>query len=468
MLHPSRLGSHTAHPVIPMYIKDFEIENIRGFQGAHHASLTHHDGTHAGWTVIAGRNGSGKSTLLRALALATIGPWQAPALVGVFESWVNYGADTGSIKATLLPHECDTYENSKHYPLEIPLETIWKKDHSNNNISTIDINSLIRLKNFQSIAGPWHEKQDQPNIWPHKNKGWFLASYGPYRHLGVMPQEISRLSLDPTLARVLNLFYETSTLSGAVDWLISLHFKSLEGDAQSKELLNKLKPFISDGLLPEHSSIEKITSEDVWIKHPKRHTIVGLSQNSDGYRTVLAIVADILRRLYECYGRLDIESVEGRLVCTMPGVVLIDEVDAHMHVSWQQKIGPWLTEHFPNIQFIVSTHSPFICQAAKSILRLPTPSEGGEIERLDERTLKTIRFGTIDDAVLSSLFGLEHAHSPASEAVRREVAHLESKILRQKATQEEIDTYKTYKASLPDTLGDVAKQRARAIMNTEE
>jgi predicted ATP-binding protein involved in virulence len=44
-----------------------------------------------------------------------------------------------------------------------------------------------------------------------------------------------------------------------------------------------------------------------------------------------------------------------------------------MHVEWQQKIGFWLTSHFPNIQFLTTSHSPFICQAAgpRGVIRLP-------------------------------------------------------------------------------------------------
>lgn len=47
------------------------------------------------------------------------------------------------------------------------------------------------------------------------------------------------------------------------------------------------------------------------------------------------------------------------------GVVLIDEVDAHLHPTWQTRIGQWFTKYFPNIQFIVTTHSPLVCRACE-------------------------------------------------------------------------------------------------------
>src|SRR5438132_1106565 len=62
-------------------------------------------------------------------------------------------------------------------------------------------------------------------------------------------------------------------------------------------------------------------------------------------------------------------------VFDFPGVVLIDEVDSHLHPEWQRQIGFWLKRHFPKMQFIVTTHSPLICQAAdvKGLFHLPAP-----------------------------------------------------------------------------------------------
>ena len=68
------------------------------------------------------------------------------------------------------------------------------------------------------------------------------------------------------------------------------------------------------------------------------------------------------------------------------GVILIDEIDAHLHPAWQKRIGFWLKAHFPNIQFIVTTHSPFICQAADIIRGTASAEDQAELEQL----LKTL------------------------------------------------------------------------------
>jgi predicted ATP-binding protein involved in virulence len=76
-----------------------------------------------------------------------------------------------------------------------------------------------------------------------------------------------------------------------------------------------------------------------------------IEQLSDGYRTTLAMVMDIAARMAEA-------NPDMQDTLDTEGIVLIDEVDLHLHPGWQQKILPELTQTFPNIQFIVSTHSP--------------------------------------------------------------------------------------------------------------
>ena len=74
------------------------------------------------------------------------------------------------------------------------------------------------------------------------------------------------------------------------------------------------------------------------------------NQLSDGYSAVIHIVAELLMRM-EGMGRQDY---------AMPGIVLIDEIETHLHIKLQKTILPFLTSFFPNIQFIVTTHSPFV------------------------------------------------------------------------------------------------------------
>ena len=123
------------------------------------------------------------------------------------------------------------------------------------------------------------------------------------------------------------------------------------------------------------------------------------------------------------------------------GVVIIDEVDAHLHPTWQQRIGRWFCEHFPNVQFIVSTHSPLVCQSAEngSIYVLPrsgTDERGGMVKGAD---LKRLVYGTVLDAYGTEAFGREAAltRSPSSRDMHRRLATLNNTEIRRRLTADE-------------------------------
>lgn len=186
---------------------------------------------------------------------------------------------------------------------------------------------------------------------------------------------------------------------------------------------------------------------------------------SDGYRTMAALVMDLARQLHATYQEFKLVQQRGTLCVPYPGVVLIDEVELHLHVSWQRKIGFWLKRHFPNIQFIVTTHSPFVCQAAdpKGLIRLPAPGEERTAEHVSEELYRTVVNGTVDEAVLTELFGLEHVHSDESEKLRTRVAELEARVVMGSATEEERAELDRLTAQLPSTGSALVDRAMRSL-----
>ena len=81
---------------------------------------------------------------------------------------------------------------------------------------------------------------------------------------------------------------------------------------------------------------------------------------SSGYQAVLDIVLDIMMRMQYQSKR--------SFVFNLPGIVIIDEIDAHLHLELQKNILPFLTTFFPNIQFIVTSHSPFILNSIENVV----------------------------------------------------------------------------------------------------
>ena len=107
---------------------------------------------------------------------------------------------------------------------------------------------------------------------------------------------------------------------------------------------------------------------------------------SDGYRSVLSMVADIAHRMAVLNPQLDDAILE------TPGVIIIDEVELHLHPGWQKRILKDLTSVFPNIQFIVSTHSPEVITSYKeaNLILLKHEGSASQIESAYGKDVNTV------------------------------------------------------------------------------
>jgi predicted ATP-binding protein involved in virulence len=131
-------------------------------------------------------------------------------------------------------------------------------------------------------------------------------------------------------------------------------------------VLNAVRRAVSD-FMPERFSDPHIEIHPLRFVVEERDTDtrrqLRIEQLSDGYKIVLAMVADIAARMAEA-------NPEKEDILSTPGLVLIDEVDLHLHPLWQRTIIRQLVTTFPNVQFIVSTHSPIIVVGASEIAQV--------------------------------------------------------------------------------------------------
>jgi energy-coupling factor transporter ATP-binding protein EcfA2 len=300
----------------------------------------------------------------------------------------------------------------------------------------------------------------------------FLAGYGPYRRLTGHAVDAQRLMDGPEpIARVVSLFREDASLVESVGWLKEIYLQRLENKPGAFELEKTVLDLLDDGLLPDDVRVDQVDSDGLWVF--QRGVRLPLRELSDGYRTVAALVMDIVRHLHRSFGMLTIERAEendGQFWRVLHvGVVLIDEVDLHLHIAWQKRIGFWLKRHFPNIQFLVTTHSPFICQAAdpRGLVRLPAPGEERSAEHVSEDLYNTVVHGSLDEAILTELFGLESLYSRETEQLRDAVAHLEAKVQTGTATNGERQELLELRSKLPRTMSSSVDQALRALLIEE-
>ena len=178
-----------------------------------------------------------------------------------------------------------------------------------------------------------------------------------------------------------------------------------------------------------------------------------VEQLSDGFRSVLSMTFELLRGMVVAYGEetfLDALDA-GTTSIGLPGVVGIDEVDAHLHPAWQARIGGWLTSRFPNVQFFVTTHSPIICRSADrgTIWRLPTPGTAEEAHQVTGQDWERLVHGSILDALDTACFGEDLTRSDASQRLMEELATLNMRRSRGRLAEDEERRRQELQRALP-------------------
>lgn len=126
---------------------------------------------------------------------------------------------------------------------------------------------------------------------------------------------------------------------------------------------------------PDSRKYDRIEIEAQTLIFYKKTGVVTMpveaAQLSVGEQNIMALVGDLVKRAVQLNVMLfnvDFDLEEGTLsnpLRNTPGIVLIDEIDLHLHPRWQREIVPKLREHFPRMQFVVTTHSPFVLQGIK-------------------------------------------------------------------------------------------------------
>lgn len=411
-----------------MHLRRVVLHDIKGFEKAE-LDLCPNGSTFPGWAVITGDNGSGKTALLRAMALAIVGPDDGRQLVPDLRGWVAHGKDRGTVSVEIKPdHEVDRTEKGG-YPVK---GTFW---------SEVEVDATTAVPAISSTDVFTNKKKGATNgPWAISTAAWFAVAYGPFRRLyGTSPDAQRVMMIPGRIPRFGTLFREDATLGEAEQWIQDLEYKKAVDKREAEgEALENLIALVRDDFLRHGVAVEKVNSDGVWLRDTADR-LMSLVDMSEGYRSALAMLVDIYRHMVAVYGP-DVVSTgaDGHCVVNKPGVVLIDEIDTHLHPDWQRDIGFWFKAHFPEVQFIVTSHSPLVCPAADGgrIYHLPQPGTGSAF-RLQKDDYETVVSGKPDEILLTPAFGLEHTRSPRAVRGRERHALLVSKRLEADLTEDE-------------------------------
>ena len=390
-----------------MYIKTLHLENVKAFPELKF-DLERPDGTYAGWTAFVGGNSSGKSTLLRAIALALMGPEAGNRLTGPAAGWILKGQTKASSVVTLSwDKQQDEFKKGGKLPgdsFEAGVRWFFeKKGDEVPQFRAAEKRNAAGGRIITAERGPWSPNSD----------GWFAAGYGPMRRLTGSSSESMRSTLTKDdESRFVTLFREDAALSESEEWLRRMHARSIESKSRDQaKILEGVKVLMGDGLLPNGMKISRITVDRVYVQDGQKVELP-MRDISDGCRSVYATILDLVHGLYEVYGADGLFETDkgGHPVVKRPGVVIVDEIEAHLHPAWQRDIPYWLKTHFPQIQFLVSTHSPLIAQAAdpNGLFILPLQNDYDSKPRpATEVEYEKIRWGSAHKTVLGIAFGLD-------------------------------------------------------------
>lgn len=159
-----------------------------------------------------------------------------------------------------------------------------------------------------------------------------------------------------------NAFNAGIDFSSTLTWFIEKSSEEAMQGRRKRDLdytipeLDAARKAVSKALGDYNEPYADGTPPQLFITHTATPDIpLNIQQLSDGYRTMLALVMDLARRMALAAQKYKNEI---KNALDYPAIVLIDEVELHLHPAWQQRVLPSLLEIFPNTQFIVTTHSP--------------------------------------------------------------------------------------------------------------
>lgn len=342
-----------------MLLERITLHNFRGFEDL---ELTFHPNM----TVLVGANGSGKSTILEAIATA---------VSTIFVKMDNLTAKSiEKNQANIKPIVTgSTKEVQEQYPVEISAvanvlnETIeWKRslNSSKGKTTIIDAKNIIesgigiqkRLRqgddtlilpviSYYGTGRLWdYHREKQNNIFKSSNRiNGYVDCVDGTANIKLMMKWFAQMTVQKYQNKELGLkdIPELEAVYSAMEAC----YKRITGNDTVK---------IQYSMATEEIEISYRNEKDELMR-------ISIDQLSDGYKGTISLVADIAYRM----AVLNPQLFEN--ICTeTPGIVLIDEVDLHLHPSWQHRVLGDLAAIFPKVQFIVSTHAPAVISTVKS------------------------------------------------------------------------------------------------------
>ncbi len=347
-----------------MYLRHLHVKNVKLLRDVA-IDFVDADGRPRMWTVFVGENRLCKTTLLQTIGVAASGRDKGTHLAtDVIDSW----PDLRRPKATIeIDAEFEFSEERHARRAYLPNVGLLDRTFA----GPPKLRSRLSLSADRSVFDGESEfdtpvaNSTDPLAWArHENVAdWFVAGYGASRLLRTAGSADLQRRPDPSLDRLKPLFGAELLGTGFMDLL---GVELAHGFAKILQAV-----FVDGGLLPAVTALElrgrggiRSTSHlidsqrfEMNIRDDAGKRIrVPATWLSQGYQSVIAWLSDVI-------GQILLEAGEAVPADQMEGVVLVDEIDLHLHPTWQVQLVPALKRVFPRLQFIATTHSAMVLPA---------------------------------------------------------------------------------------------------------
>jgi energy-coupling factor transporter ATP-binding protein EcfA2 len=438
----SKTDSPTANE--PVYFLSLEVESVRCFGPKQRLDLSDGNGRPAQWTILLGNNGTGKTTVLQ--CLASCNQYQ-------FGTGTTEGDSPNLTSRFLLDPRCG---DLWRYPPTSVAEHVDEMERTRRSTWPV-VRTKIALGTALQSTSPTPETgfiQMHGRIEKTSdNFGEFCCiAYGAGRRIGT-----SSLSSTDDSDACATLFDDHATVRNAEDWLLQTDYAASKSqDRKRRERLEQVRDILLR-ILPDTIDLRFQPAADgrIAVEFKTPYGWVPLRRMSYGYQTLIAWMVDFASRMVERYPKSPDPLKE-------PAIVLVDEIDLHLHPSWQRILMQYLTERFPNTQFIVTAHSPLIVQAAPSVnANLAVLRREGDHVVIDN-DVDAIRGWRVDQILTSELFDLPTARPAEFDRDLKRRTELLSKARLTKADRKELTEIDSRLGQLP--AGETADQ-SREILD---
>lgn len=327
-----------------MRINEIAITNFKGFEHKSFSFAPH-------MTVLIGDNGTGKTSILDALSF----------VLGTFFLGVD-GVSTRPLKQHEKRRKMVSPESIEiqlpfriyaQYTFEKQEDSFYRETNKVEGGSTDWKHASALINRAKELIQQVRNPEKNPINLP------LIAYYGTERLSAEMHQKQAYAKQGSRLDGYYAALDPRSIKRKFLGW-----FKTFEDSAlkfkKDKTLYNAFTEAIT-GMVKEWQHIHYSWEADDMLGQLENGEWVPFSMLSDGYRNIVRLAADIAYRAIKLNPHLGENAVK-----ETEGVVLIDELDMHLHPKWQKTVVDDFKRTFPKIQFIVTTHSPFIVQSLRS------------------------------------------------------------------------------------------------------